>query len=286
MDATWHDPPSARGWHRLVPFPAAGDVLAVQVAARARLAGHHLEVEFRIDGPIAELLLPEPGGRPERRDGLWRSTCFEVFVGGLGRSSYIEFNLAPNGDWATWAFTSYRAAPSPVGDGTQNLFRVQREATSYRLAATLALPQAAFPPGVDAPDSASMPVAAAQTVTSRSAPDAAVPPAGPGPWAELLPRPDSSRSNRTAPATEPSPEERRTEAPAVLELNLTTVLETGRGTIVHLALAHTRRQPDFHAPEARVLRLAAGAAALGDDRERESSRRPCNPGPSSGEFRP
>ncbi len=207
MEATRHDLTAPRGWHRLVPFPAAGGDPAFHIAAHARLTGHDLEVEFQIDGAIAELVLPQPEARPERRDGLWRSTCFEVFSGAPGESSYTEFNLAPNGDWAAWTFASYRESPAQADHVAPSHFNVERTATSYRLAATLVLRPA-------------------------------------------------------------------------------TVLETVGGTIAHMALAHPRGQPDFHAPEARVLRLVADAARLAEDSEPDSSRPPCNPGPRSGRSRP
>lgn len=46
---------------------------------------------------------PQPG----RTDGLWRSTCLEIF-GLLPDGSYAEFNVAPAGHWAAYKFDSYR----------------------------------------------------------------------------------------------------------------------------------------------------------------------------------
>ena len=42
-----------------------------------------------------------------RRDELWRHTCCEAFVA-TGPESYLEFNFAPDGSWAAYAFTAYR----------------------------------------------------------------------------------------------------------------------------------------------------------------------------------
>jgi hypothetical protein len=56
---------------------------------------------------------------PERADGLWRHTCFEVFVGGSNRHDYLEYNFSPSGQWQIYAFQDYRrdgrlpAAESP-----------------------------------------------------------------------------------------------------------------------------------------------------------------------------
>ena len=62
---------------------------------------------FHAVGDTSRLVLP-PSAVPERTDDLWRTTCFELFVGGEG-SSYREFNLSPSGAWAAYAFDSHRS---------------------------------------------------------------------------------------------------------------------------------------------------------------------------------
>lgn len=42
-----------------------------------------------------------------RTDGLWRSTCFEVFAS-LRDGRYAEFNISPSGEWAAYGFSGYR----------------------------------------------------------------------------------------------------------------------------------------------------------------------------------
>ena len=44
---------------------------------------------------------------PDRTDGLWNSTCFEVFLTKQD-GSYVEFNFAPSRKWAGYRFESYR----------------------------------------------------------------------------------------------------------------------------------------------------------------------------------
>lgn len=57
--------------------------------------------------PNADLVLPEAGAGM-RRDGLWRTTCFEAFVAPLGDSAYLELNFSPSTDWAAYVFDGYR----------------------------------------------------------------------------------------------------------------------------------------------------------------------------------
>lgn len=62
---------------------------------------------FHAVGETGEMVVPPPAA-PERADDLWRTTCFELFVGGEGES-YREFNLSPSGAWAAYEFDSHRS---------------------------------------------------------------------------------------------------------------------------------------------------------------------------------
>jgi len=54
----------------------------------------------------SKLILPDAVA-PGRADDLWRTTCFEAFVGGAG-ASYTELNFSPSGQWAVYAFDGPR----------------------------------------------------------------------------------------------------------------------------------------------------------------------------------
>ena len=49
-----------------------------------------------------------PHARPRRTDGLWKTSCFEMFVKPLGGEAYLEFNFSPSTQWAAYAFDGYR----------------------------------------------------------------------------------------------------------------------------------------------------------------------------------
>lgn len=61
---------------------------------------------FRAIGDVSRLVIPQPAS-PERSDGLWKTTCFEIFAAGES-DSYSEFNLSPSGAWAAYYFDGYR----------------------------------------------------------------------------------------------------------------------------------------------------------------------------------
>ena len=73
----------------------------------SRVQGGSLALTFSLKGDLVRVRVPPP--RPPRRaDCLWQHTCFEVFVAVKGGLEYREFNFAPSGEWAGYAFQRYR----------------------------------------------------------------------------------------------------------------------------------------------------------------------------------
>jgi hypothetical protein len=92
----------------LKPFQAQPLLDPFRLEAAAGWDGHRLRLLFRLQGPLQELCLPEAVPEPQRRDGLWQSTCFEAFVAVAGQAPYWEINLCPSGHWNLYALTAYR----------------------------------------------------------------------------------------------------------------------------------------------------------------------------------
>lgn len=67
---------------------------------------------FRLTGDLGAMSVP--GRRePTRVDELWRHTCFEIFVGRVASTAYVEYNFSPSGEWAAYHFSGYRADIKP-----------------------------------------------------------------------------------------------------------------------------------------------------------------------------
>jgi hypothetical protein len=81
-------------------------VRAIQALVR-RSASAELEMTFRLEGGIPRITVPSPGVQ-RIATGLWRHTCFEAFIAVEGQRAYHEFNFAPSGEWAVYAFRGYR----------------------------------------------------------------------------------------------------------------------------------------------------------------------------------
>lgn len=86
--------------------PAFGVSSVIVDADQTRGDPGELIVEFHVTSSET-LHLPEPS-LSHRTDGLWRTTCFEVFIRPQGGDGYVEYNLSPSSDWAAYRFDGYR----------------------------------------------------------------------------------------------------------------------------------------------------------------------------------
>lgn len=94
------------GTFSLICHPQTPSLRVKSVAVDWRAQGEELILRYRVTG-AGGLILPQPAA-PERKDELWKTTCFELFLGQEG-TAYQEFNFSPSSRWATYAFADYRA---------------------------------------------------------------------------------------------------------------------------------------------------------------------------------
>lgn len=110
------------------------------VSAEIIPSTENLLLTWRVEG-AERLLLPQRTSA-ERRDGLWQTTCFELFVRETD-AGYREFNFSPSGQWAAYRFTGYREGMTPL-DMPAPSTRLERD--EGRLALTVTLSASALPP--------------------------------------------------------------------------------------------------------------------------------------------
>ncbi len=91
----------------LIPFSGLDPPSQTHVFGSVIRRGTTLILRFRLEGAL-EIEFPPREPQPERRDGLWRATCFEVFVARPDEPGYWECNLSPAGHWNVYRFTDYR----------------------------------------------------------------------------------------------------------------------------------------------------------------------------------
>jgi hypothetical protein len=72
-----------------------------------RMEGGKLTVTYILAGDLDRVRIPTP--QPLRiADRLWEHTCCEIFIRCEDLPAYHEFNFAPSGEWAAYAFVRYR----------------------------------------------------------------------------------------------------------------------------------------------------------------------------------
>lgn len=127
---------------RLAPHPAdgPGPVLGLTATVERRAAG--LRLGYRLVAPAGSVRVP-PLQPPVRADRLWEHTCFEAFFSVPHSTAYHEFNFAPSGCWAAWAFTGYRDGMRPLPAATPPV--VTAEAAGDELRVTADVPAALLP---------------------------------------------------------------------------------------------------------------------------------------------
>lgn len=127
---------------RLMPHPTTAEPLVRGIGGEVSRAGDDLRVSYHLDGDTKRLRLPPP--RPPRfADGLWRHTCFELFIGYRGQPQYHEFNFSPSGEWAVYAFTNYRQGLPLEPATVAPRISVCRSGGVWSLEARIALPHPA-----------------------------------------------------------------------------------------------------------------------------------------------
>ena len=92
---------------------------------------------FGVGAPAERFVIPATED-PARRDELWRTTCFEAFLGVHGQDGYREWNFAPSGDWAAYDFSGYREGMAEAEIGSPPYIRMEDNLTWWTLGATIA----------------------------------------------------------------------------------------------------------------------------------------------------
>lgn len=100
----------------LLPFPVAEQSAArVSLAPNIEINGsisrvaNAINVVFRVSGDNHHVKHASRNPSPTRKDNLWRTTCFELFLKLPAQEAYWEYNLSPSHDWNVYHFSSYRS---------------------------------------------------------------------------------------------------------------------------------------------------------------------------------
>lgn len=129
----------------LVCHPDTATQPKLRIGAEVGRKGNgHICAEFRALGRQDCIRWPKrahpDGDRWSRRDGLWQSTCFEIFVKPRGSAEYLEYNFASTCEWAGYEFDDYRAGMRESVSSSIAKASWQMRAERVKFTVVLALP--------------------------------------------------------------------------------------------------------------------------------------------------
>ena len=123
----------------LTPF-AAPDRPNLTISGTIDRQKNMICVQYTLVGDLGEIFLPPSISKPARKDELWRTTCFELFIAVKESPQYWEFNMSPSGDWNVYVMDAYRQVNMRQETRIQRLqFQVQKETHYLSLMAAIDL---------------------------------------------------------------------------------------------------------------------------------------------------
>ena len=93
--------------HALTLHPSCDPGPVRSVEAEVEATANGWRVRYRVAGDLSQIVWPCHTAA-KRAEGLWRTTCFELFWQAGDAPSYTEVNLSPSSRWAAWRFSDYR----------------------------------------------------------------------------------------------------------------------------------------------------------------------------------
>jgi predicted GIY-YIG superfamily endonuclease len=119
----------------LVPHPETRSTSVRSVQARVKVSDGLTWLTFEVS-PATALQIPDQF-QPTRTDGLWRTTCMELFVGDSQAVGYREYNFSPSREWAAYCFSSYRSEAKNVTPKRPPAIGTMRGGTNFYLFAAI-----------------------------------------------------------------------------------------------------------------------------------------------------
>jgi len=117
----------------LQPFYPISPLISLKISGKIARRSNTLALRYSLLGPLDQIVIPTPAKIADRKNQLWKETCFELFLAVRDSPSYWEFNLSPAGHWNVYHFAAYRQGMKEEEVFTSMDFTVQRQSESLLL---------------------------------------------------------------------------------------------------------------------------------------------------------
>jgi hypothetical protein len=117
----------------LQPFYPISPLISLKISGKIARRSNTLALRYSLLGPLDQLVIPAPAKIPNRKNQLWKETCFELFLAVRDSPPYWEFNLSPAGHWNVYSFAAYRQGMKEEEVFTSMNCTVQRQSESLLL---------------------------------------------------------------------------------------------------------------------------------------------------------
>jgi len=98
----------------LIPFPTNSPdseqltSLNLSIDGEIERNDSTIDLVYVASGDLSRVLWPTFVAHYQRKDGLWKHTCFELFIFPTNDTKYYEYNFSPSGNWNAYIFDDYR----------------------------------------------------------------------------------------------------------------------------------------------------------------------------------
>lgn len=125
----------------LKPFPLSTHSQKFSSSGQVNFLPNEINCSLTLSGPIHEINIREQNAKPEKREGIWESTCFELFIADEDNKHYLEWNFCPSGDWWCMEFRDYRDPKEDFRWEQSPVIEVKQDIDSLTMIAQFKLPE-------------------------------------------------------------------------------------------------------------------------------------------------
>jgi len=119
----------------------------LKIEAIANISQKNIKLNFQIIGNIEAYFIHsklENEEKIERKNELWKSTCFELFIANEQSEEYYEINISPFKQWNIYHFDGYKKGMKEFKKVSEPIIQMTKENYNYKLSFEIEFNQKIF----------------------------------------------------------------------------------------------------------------------------------------------